>query len=634
MRLVKTNVLKIILFGIVALLPNNDAHALDEFKTEYDVTYDNLESGETLVTQDITITNLKDDVIATNYTLTLKQIQIYDVTATDERGEMDIEQTTNQDTTTIVAEFNENTVGKGRSSVFKIQYKTKDIATKIGEIYTIKIPKVAGLVNVREYEVELIVPEAYGPRIFITPEPNKLDEKAGAVSYFFNRDLLENSGISASFGKYQVLNYNLKYQLKNNSIVSTIQEIALPPDIRERQQVSHKKITPEPKKVYADADGNLIAQYVVKPREELEIELIGTVRILGRQINTDVGGRFSDIDIDLSKNYTKAQPYWETTSTEIQTLKNKLHDPEANVSQNAKNIYNYVVQNLDYDHAVIERDYVQRSGAVKALNKEAPAACMEFTDLFIATARAMGIPARELNGYAINVYQKATLPLSIKLSSGDLLHAWPEYYDPNFGWVPVDPTWGNTSQLDFFSKLDNSHFVFSIKGLDSEFPLPAGLYRNDTEKELVSVEISEIDSEDDFKHNIGLYKRLTLNPLQLIAGKQKYYIQNQGGTYLYSLSGENVLPFEVKSIYLEKELDTLRFEDTNGKLHTHEINIISKNPKKYLVNPFYLIFSILLGLLLCSSIYYFLILKGFLKKLPFPRLSHPQDQDQTHNQRS
>jgi len=150
-----------------------------------------------------------------------------------------------------------------------------------------------------------------------------------------------------------------------------------------------------------------------------------------------------------------------------------------------------VVNSLDYDFDVIQKDYVQRNGALKALNKEVPAACMEFTDLFITLARSAGIPARELNGYAINVYQNVSLPLSIKLKSGDFLHSWPEYYDPNFGWVPVDPTWGNTSQLDFFSKLDNSHFAFVIKGRDSEYPLPAGFYRTDDNKKLVEVDISE-----------------------------------------------------------------------------------------------------------------------------------------------
>ena len=624
------SLLAFISFFIV--LPKS-ALAKDEFKTIYDVHYDVQQDAETIVTQEIEITNLKEDVIATNYSVTIKQMQIYEVEAFDEQGDMDIEVLNDEGSVTVRAEFNENVVGVGRSNKFTIRYKTKDIGTKIGEIYTVKVPKVAGLDSIREYNVKVTAPENFGPNIFITPEPKSYLEEEGRLEYNFTKSTLENSGISASFGKYQVLNYKLTYQLKNTAFFSTIQEIALPPDIKERQQVSHRQITPEPTKVYLDKDGNLMAQYVLKPKQEIEIVVTGSARILGRFINPENGGAFNDIPQSMIKNYTRAQKFWEVDSVEIQNLKNKLYDKDFNVTQNARNIYRYITENLSYDHSVIEKDYVDRNGALKALNREAPAACMEFTDLFVATARAMGIPARELNGYAVNVYQKSTLPLSIRLKSGDLLHAWPEYFDPNFGWIPVDPTWGSTSQLDFFSKLDNSHFVFSVKGISSEQPLPAGLYRQDDSTQLVSVEISERDVEEDFRPQISLFKKPNFNPINLFSGQKSYRAINDGGTFIYNFNGEDFLPYEVKSIVLPENTDMLRYEDLNGEFQTQELMFVDKNPQKYLVNPFYIVFSFLLGLGLCGFAYYLLVVKGFQKKLPFRRSSHPQDQDQQQNQR-
>ena len=50
---------------------------------------------------------------------------------------------------------------------------------------------------------------------------------------------------------------------------------------------------------------------------------------------------------------------------------------------------------------------------------------MEFTDLFVAIARAAGIPARESVGYAYTTNSRLR-PLSLVT---DVLHAWPEYYD-------------------------------------------------------------------------------------------------------------------------------------------------------------------------------------------------------------
>jgi len=622
------------LFLLTPLVLPNQVLAADEFKTEFDVTYDDKQNSETQVTQEITITNLKDDVIATNYSLTLKQMLIYDLQAVDQIGQMEIVNEIDNDTTSIKVLFNENIIGKGRSNNFTLKYKTKDIATKIGEIYTVRIPKVADLDIIREYKVVLLIPNSFGPNIFITPEPKLLKEEANRTEYTFTKEGLENKGISASFGEYQVLNYKLTYQLENDSYLANIQEITLPPDIEHLQQVRHKQITPEPYNVYQDKDSNLLAQYSLKPRSKLEVELTGSVRLMGRQINPELGGQFSEIPKELKDKYLGSEKYWEVSDPVIQNLKSKILDKELNVSQNAQLIYTFVVNSLDYDFDVIQKDYLQRNGALKALSKEAPAACMEFTDLFITMARSLGIPARELNGYAINVYQNVSLPLSIKLKSGDFLHSWPEFYDPNFGWVPIDPTWGNTSQLDFFSKLDNSHFAFVIKGMDSEYPLPAGFYRTEDTGKLVEVDISENGDESDFGHFVSLYKRFTLNPLYLVTGYRKYYVKNEGGTFIYKLEGETLLPFQVKNLSLPGKQDVLRFEDLNGELHTQNIIFSDKNPKRYLINPWAVIFSLFLGLGLCSFAYYFLIVLGYRKKLLHLLQTRLQALNQQRNQSS
>ncbi len=623
-----------IISGVSLLLFTGRAMAADEFRTEFSVTYDVRPDTETYVTQNIEVTNLRSDVIAKKYTLTVKQMSIYDIQAIDQKGEMEVKKEVKDDVTTIDVLFNENIIGENRSNQFVLKYKTRDIASKVGNIYTVRIPKIADLDVIREYKIDLLVPASFGPNIFVTPEPKIINEEPSLREYMFDKESLELKGVSASFGKYQVLNYKLKYQLKNNSFLTNIQEIALPPDIENLQQVKHTQIQPLPQKVKQDKDGNLIALYVVKPRSKLEVELTGSVRLLGRQINPELGGNVDKIPKNLAEKYTIPQKFWEVDAPEIQNLKSRMFDKELNVTQNAQIIYSFVTNTLNYDFDTIQNDYLERHGALKALNKEGKAACMEFTDLFITLARAMGIPARELNGYAVNVYENADLPLSIKLRSGDFLHAWPEYYDPNFGWIPVDPTWGSTSQLDFFSKLDNSHFAFVIKGLSSEHPLPAGLYRVDDNKKLVTVDISHNDKEAEFTHEVALYKKLTFNPVQLIMGKKKYMVSNQGGTYIYNFYGSNLLPYQVKKVYLPRNLDELQYEDINGNLQKQEIIYLNKNPKRSLVNPLTFTFSLLLGLGLCSFAYYFLVVREYRKKLPLLLPSRLRGLDQKRNQRS
>jgi hypothetical protein len=184
--------------------------------------------------------------------------------------------------------------------------------------------------------------------------------------------------------------------------------------------------------------------------------------------------------IELSKEtkekYLKPQKYWEVDNPRILELAQELKTPKA--------IYNFVVQNLSYDYKKVDSE-VTRLGAVKALQNQNQVICMEFTDLFIAISRAAGIPTRELNGYAYTVNEKLR-PRSL---AADLLHSWPEYWEEEKqAWIPVDPTWENTtSGVDYFSKLDFNHFVFVIKGQDSEFPYPAGSYKKNGLKKDVEI---------------------------------------------------------------------------------------------------------------------------------------------------
>jgi hypothetical protein len=110
---------------------------------------------------------------------------------------------------------------------------------------------------------------------------------------------------------------------------------------------------------------------------------------------------------------------------------------------------------------------------------------MEFSDLFVALARAAGIPAREVHGFAYTTNSRLQ-PLSLVT---DVLHAWAEYYaESDNVWVAVDPTWGNTTRgVDYFSKFDFNHIAFAILGVESDYPYPAGSFKTATDTKDVYV---------------------------------------------------------------------------------------------------------------------------------------------------
>ncbi|MEK9179083.1 MAG: transglutaminase domain-containing protein, partial [Patescibacteria group bacterium] len=117
---------------------------------------------------------------------------------------------------------------------------------------------------------------------------------------------------------------------------------------------------------------------------------------------------------------------------------------------------------------------MERMGAIAVLKDPNNAVCMEYTDMFIALAREHNIASREVVGYAVTNDEELR-PISFL---GDILHAWPEYYDSaREYWRPIDPTWGDTSVVDYFSALDLNHISLVYHGKDTTYPLPPGVYK-------------------------------------------------------------------------------------------------------------------------------------------------------------
>ncbi len=185
-------------------------------------------------------------------------------------------------------------------------------------------------------------------------------------------------------------------------------------------------------------------------------------------------------------------------------------------------------------------------GTLKALNNSNSAVCLEFTDLFIALARASGIPAREVDGYAYT-NNSSERPLSFVK---DILHAWPEYYDfDRKAWIMVDPTWGNTTGgIDYFNTLDFDHIAFVVKGLNSSYPVPAGGYKladSNTNTKDVSIKIG-----NDFTNDTPNLSAQAIFPDEIISGTDingTVNIYNNGNTLARSTT-VNVISQKLKPI--------------------------------------------------------------------------------------
>lgn len=445
-----------IFFFPLLILP---AQAEGEFLVDSLVEYKVETNGQTQVTYTITLENVFSNLYAKTYSLILENIEPQNIKAFDNSGELTVKSEKEDNKINIRINFNDPLVGKGKQRTFYLSYQTGDLARKTGEVWEISIPRLLDEKSFRNYTIKLLVPGSFKNEAYFSPAPVARSYRDDYKIYTFNKEAITQTGITAGFGDFQVFSFNLIYHLENPLVKNATTEIAIPPDTS-LQKVYYEKISPRPENVRIDEDGNWLASYTLKSRERLDIEVKGSVQIFATPREFP-----QTSDETLKKNLNESE-FWQTSNPQIIDLARRLATPQA--------IYHYVSTYLKYDYDRVKPNVV-RLGAVAALANPQSAICMEFTDLFIALARAAGIPAREINGFAYTENPEIQ-PLSLV---NDVLHSWPEYWDQKQKtWIPIDPTWATTTGgVDFFNKLDLRHFTFVIHGTNPVKPYPPGSYK-------------------------------------------------------------------------------------------------------------------------------------------------------------
>lgn len=581
------------------------------FTTDYVVNYTVNPSAKTHVSFDVTLTNTSEQYYASSYDMRVGFSNIQNVTASDPDGAITPQVSKTAKGESIELNFNKKAVGLGTRMTFSLSFDTDDVATAIGNVWEINIPGLSNQSDFSSFNVNVFYPSYLGKPASIKPDNSNEIGRIYGNKITFTKSDLGTSGISIAFGDFQIYSFDLVYHLENKNLFPVSEEIALPSKTN-YQDVAIFDINPKPKTVTIDSDGNWIAKYNLSPSQTIKIDVKGKskVYLLPKEDETD--------QTKLSY-YLRPQPYWEVNDTKIKDLGNQL--------KTAYRIYQYVVDNLTYDFSRVS-DSKPREGALGVLASPSSAVCLEFTDLFVSIARAAGIPAREVDGFA-NTRNTQERPLSLVK---DVLHAWPEYYDKDKNmWIMVDPTWGNTTNgIDYFNTLDFDHFAFVVKGVNSSYPVPAGGYKtlNDLSAKDVNVDLST-----DFSGSYNLEMNVSL-PKESLPGfpiTGLITIRNLGST----VSDRKSIKIESSFLKpLQKEIDIsqippygyveipVNFQSTNLLTNKHDLVTISLDKSRYkqeiLISPLVAGKQILGGILgvfaIALSIY---LIKS--RRLPFLR---------------
>jgi len=392
---VKKVLLAIFVYYILNTIYVIPVSAAAEFSTQFNSTYSVSQEGIASVTHDVELTNKLKNIYAQEYQLNIGSTRIKDVIVSSNAGTVTANVNTSQNSTDIKLNFEKPIVGIDKTLRFKITYLNLDIAQKNGRVLEVNVPRISGADDLDNYNVSIKVPASFDSPTIITPPTSNITANSSQQILNFTKKDLTTRGISILFGNHQNYNFTLRYTLKNPGITKGITQVAIPSDTP-YQTLIYSDISPQPENVTIDPDGNWLAHYTLNPGQTIQISANGQATLFLKPQTP------SQKPADLSQ-YLVSQKYWPVDNPAVIELAQKLKTPE--------NIYNYIVNNLNYNYDRIDSSSTQRLGGLAALQDPQNAICTEFTDLFVSLTRAAGIPARGVSGFAFTTNSKLR-PLS------------------------------------------------------------------------------------------------------------------------------------------------------------------------------------------------------------------------------
>ncbi len=346
-----------------------------------------------------------------------------------------------------------------------VQYNTHDYIWKVNDWVNIQAPALSSDTEFTHtdsenntktkyiYNLEIVTDSNISELAKIYPKKYTVDTKNSYTYYSFSQEDRLDNPIYLEFGTEQIYRFELRYETPKTdnfipekyskifkALSTNIFEISLPREFAEtNQKVLFENVSPTPKSIVKDLEGNVIATFEVPANSESLISVIGYIWV--KQNSLEKSTAFPNIglteyidkikDSEYALKYLNPTKYWEVNDTYIQQEAKKLSAYQSSLLDLITADYKYINDNLEYDISKATSEN-ERIGAKNALQGGA-SVCMEYADAMIAILRAQGIPARAALGYS-NLTEES-------VSNGNQVrHQWVQIWIPDYGWYSIDPT--------------------------------------------------------------------------------------------------------------------------------------------------------------------------------------------------
>jgi transglutaminase-like putative cysteine protease len=273
----------------------------------------------------------------------------------------------------------------------------------------------------------------------------------------------DDQKFSATDGKKEEL--ELTHQFRNYGPGEVIQleiYLALPHDLPSQKLLDSLTFTPQPSDFKTDRWGQKVARFHYEnllPGRTVSVTMKAKAELYKTRyfVFPEKAGTITEIPDDVRKQYLGNDTKYWVNDPYIQKTACEVVGDEKNCYWIARRLFDYLIDKMEYE-------LVGGWNVAPTVLKRGTGSCSEYSFVYIALCRASGLPARYAGSVAVR---------GDDASTDDVFHRWVEVFLPHYGWIPVDPSGGDSkypaAQASAFGYLNNCYLITTLGGGSSEY---------------------------------------------------------------------------------------------------------------------------------------------------------------------
>jgi len=240
--------------------------------------------------------------------------------------------------------------------------------------------------------------------------------------------------------------------------------IAIPIDLDNQAILGTIQYEPQPQDFVVDRWGQKFAHFhfkaiapgtFLKPNMKVKARLHHTEYI----IFPERVGELEEIPQEIMDKYFADGSKYDMNHPSIHQAVTQAVGNERQPYWMVRKIFDYICDKIEYNLKPLGG-----WNPAPTVLKRGTGSCSEYTFIFIAMCRASGLPARYAGSIVVRSQDKG---------SDDVFHRWAEVYLPNYGWIPVDVSAGDSpvpaQRARMIGVLRNKYLITTKGGGDSEY---------------------------------------------------------------------------------------------------------------------------------------------------------------------